>query len=63
MARSVASDYARTYTTFSGCDIVCTFGNYVIGALQAITYQVQRETKFSVVTEMQLGHNLKTSNS
>lgn len=28
MAKSVASDYARTYTTFSGCDIVCTFGNY-----------------------------------
>ena len=45
MAKSVASDYARTYTTFSGCDIVCTFGNYVIGALQAITYHIQRENK------------------
>nr|DAP07420.1 MAG TPA: hypothetical protein [Bacteriophage sp.] len=43
MAKSVASDYARTYTTFSGCDIVATFGNVVIGALQAITYHVQRE--------------------
>lgn len=44
MAKSVASDYARTYTTFSGCDIVTTFGNVVIGALQAITYHVQRES-------------------
>ena len=43
MARSVASDYARTYTTFSGCDIVCTFGNYTIGTLQAISYSIQRE--------------------
>ena len=40
MAKSVASDYARTYTTFSGCDIVATFGNVGIGALQAITYHV-----------------------
>lgn len=44
LAKSVASDYARTYTTFSGCDIVATFGNVVIGALQAITYHVQRES-------------------
>lgn len=43
MPKAVASDYARTYTSFSGCDIVCTFGNHVIGSLQAITYQVQRE--------------------
>lgn len=43
MARSVASDYARTYTSFSGCDIAATFGNKVIGALQAITYHIQRE--------------------
>jgi hypothetical protein len=43
MAGSVASEYTKTYTTFSGCDIVCTFGNTVIGELQAITYSVSRE--------------------
>ena len=40
---AVASDYAKTYTSFSGCDIVCTFGNKTIGSLQAISYQIQRE--------------------
>jgi len=40
---SVSSEYVRTYTSFSGCDIVCTFGDTVIGELQAITYHVQRE--------------------
>ena len=40
---TVATEYTRTYTSFSGCDIVCTFGNTVIGELQAITYSVQRE--------------------
>lgn len=39
---STSSEYTRTYTSFSGCDIVCTFGNVVIGELQAITYSVQR---------------------
>lgn len=39
----MASDYTKTYTTFSGCDIVATFGNQVIGELQAITYSVSRE--------------------
>lgn len=43
MAGTVASEYTKTYTTFSGCDIVCTFGNTVIGELQAITYSVSRE--------------------
>lgn len=43
MAGTVASEYTKTYTTFSGCDIVCTFGNCVIGELQAITYSVSRE--------------------
>ena len=32
--------YSRTYTTFSGCDIVATFGSQVIGSLQALTYSV-----------------------
>jgi len=40
---SVSSEYTRTYTSFSGCDIVPTFGDTVIGELQAITYHVQRE--------------------
>lgn len=43
MAGTIASEYTKTYTTFSGCDIVCTFGNTVIGELQAITYSVSRE--------------------
>jgi len=43
LAGTVASEYTKTYTSFSGCDIVCTFGNVVIGELQAITYHVQRE--------------------
>lgn len=40
---TMVSEYTRTYTTFSGCDIVATFGNSVIGELQAITYSVSRE--------------------
>ncbi len=39
----VSSEYTRTYTSFSGCDIVCTFGNVVIGELQAISYSISRE--------------------
>ena len=35
--------FIRTYTSFSGADIVCTFAGVVIGELQAITYHVQRE--------------------
>lgn len=37
------SKYTRTYTTFSGADIVATFDGTVIGELQAITYSVTRE--------------------
>lgn len=29
-----SSVYTNTYTTFSGCDIVCSFGSQVIGELQ-----------------------------
>ncbi|MCY7866108.1 hypothetical protein [Bacillus atrophaeus] len=43
MAQTSASEYTKTYTTFSGCDIVATFGSQVIGSLQAITYSVSRE--------------------
>lgn len=27
---ATASDYTKTYTSFSGCDIVCTFGSVVM---------------------------------
>jgi hypothetical protein len=37
------SKYQKTYTTFSGADIVATFNGRVIGELQAITYSVTRE--------------------
>lgn len=37
------SQYTKTYTSFSGADIVATFNNIVIGELQAITYSVTRE--------------------
>ncbi len=40
---ATASDYTKTYTSFSGCDIVCTFGSMIIGELQAITYSITRE--------------------
>jgi len=39
----MTSEYTQTYTTFSGCDIVCSFGAVVIGSLQAITYSISRE--------------------
>lgn len=35
--------YTKTYSTFSGCDIVATFNGKTIGELQAITYSVSRE--------------------
>lgn len=35
--------YTKTYSTFGGCDIVCSFDNVVIGECQAITYSITRE--------------------
>jgi hypothetical protein len=35
--------YLNTYTTFSGADIVATFGGVEIGALSGITFSVTRE--------------------
>lgn len=35
--------YTKTFTTFSGADIVATFNSRVIGELQAISYTVTRE--------------------
>lgn len=37
------STYTKTYTSFSGADIVATFNGKIIGELQAITYSVTRE--------------------
>ena len=42
-SKTAATEYAKTYTSFGGCDIVCTFGDTIIGELQAITYHVARE--------------------
>lgn len=38
-----ASEYTNSYTTFSGCDIACSFGSQIIGELQGISYSVTRE--------------------
>jgi hypothetical protein len=35
--------YTRTFSSFSGADIVATFNGRIIGELQAITYSVSRE--------------------
>lgn len=43
MANTKVSEYTKTYTSFSGCDIVATFNGKVIGELQAITYSISRE--------------------
>jgi hypothetical protein len=40
MAESI---YSKTYTSFSGADIVATFAGRVIGELQGITYSITRE--------------------
>lgn len=37
------SQFTETYTTFSGADIVCTFGGVTVGALSGITWSVTRE--------------------
>jgi len=40
---SPVNKYLNTYTTFSGADIVATFGGKEIGALSGITFSVTRE--------------------
>lgn len=42
-SKNAAQEYSKSYTAFSGCDIVATFNGKVIGELQAITYNVTRE--------------------
>lgn len=43
MASDRLSRFTETYTTFSGADIVCTFGGVPVGALSGITWSVTRE--------------------
>ena len=43
MAVSNSSEYTNTYTSFSGCDIMCSFGSQVIGEIQGISWSVTRE--------------------
>ena len=38
-----ASQDTRSYTTFSGCDIVATFGSEVVAEVQGITVSINRE--------------------
>lgn len=33
----------RTYNSFSGADMVATFGGVIIGELQGLSFTVQRE--------------------
>ena len=42
-AQNNASTFTKTYNSFSGVDMVCTFGKKIIGELQGISYTVQRE--------------------
>lgn len=41
-----ATAYKNTYTTFSGCDIVASFGATIIGELQGISYSVTRGRRY-----------------
>jgi hypothetical protein len=43
MSTNSYEQYTKTYSTFSGCDILATFNGRTIGELQAITYSVSRE--------------------
>lgn len=38
-----ASSFQKTYNSFSGVDMVATFGGKIIGELQGISYTIQRE--------------------
>lgn len=39
----MANEFAKSYNSFSGCDIRATFGEDVIGQLQGISWSVTRE--------------------
>lgn len=40
---NMVEQYTKTYTSYSGCDIVPSFNGKVFGELQAITYSISRE--------------------
>lgn len=42
-AASTIEEYRKTYTTFSGADIVCMFNGVAVGELSGITWSVSRE--------------------
>lgn len=37
------SQFTRTYTAFSGCDVKAVFHNQVVAEIQGISYSVTRE--------------------
>lgn len=39
----MAEDYSKTFTSFSGADLIVAFGRRVIGELQSISWAVQRK--------------------
>jgi len=43
MAGATNQEYTRTLTSFSGADLIVSFGKRVIGELQQITWNIQRE--------------------
>ena len=43
MSANSYEQYTKTYSAFSGCDIVAAFNGKIIGELQAITYSISRE--------------------
>ena len=43
MSNNSFEKYTKTYSTFSGCDIVAAFNGRIIGELQAISYSISRE--------------------
>ena len=40
---ALTTEYTKTYSTYSGCDIVPSFNGKVIGEIQGITYSISRE--------------------
>lgn len=42
-AGATSSNFSKTYNSFSGVDMVVTFGGKILGELQGISYTIQRE--------------------
>ena len=56
---TTASEYTRSYTTFSGCDIVATFGSEVVAEIQGITVSINREKAPVANIQAVLSRNIK----